>query len=266
MRWLSCQSRNSLIGRSRGSARREFQVLPAHGPGAGQDEAGVRFNQAVAVDPPTNVAAVIPIPSHRNIPPKGEAGAVRAELYKSFRCAEVATGVTELDYPTFGPPPVGFWPGPVLLAGAWPVQNASRARGRWPEPAVSGGSKPNMPLTSCQPTRRRIAGCGGAVTVLVTMPSTGASEDTLPITALLPVNTSEIAQARRRGEQVALTPAVPAKPKAASELSDPPSSDASENVQCQTQTLTCGHGTSSSQVTPARLQPDLSVWLPICLA
>ncbi len=52
----------------------------------------------VAVDPPTYVVAVTPIPSHENILPKDEAGAVRAECYKSFRCAEVAPGLTELDY------------------------------------------------------------------------------------------------------------------------------------------------------------------------
>ena len=55
-------------------------------------------SKQVAVDPPTYVVAVTPIPSHENILPKDEVGAVRAELYKSFRCAEVAPGLTELDY------------------------------------------------------------------------------------------------------------------------------------------------------------------------
>jgi hypothetical protein len=52
----------------------------------------------VAVAPPTYVVAVTPIPSHESILPKDEAGAVRAECYKSFRCTEVAPGLTELDY------------------------------------------------------------------------------------------------------------------------------------------------------------------------
>jgi hypothetical protein len=55
-------------------------------------------SKQVAVDPPTYVVAVTPIPSHENILPKDEAGAVRAECYKSFRCTEVAPGLTELDY------------------------------------------------------------------------------------------------------------------------------------------------------------------------
>jgi hypothetical protein len=52
----------------------------------------------VAVDPPTYVVAITPIPSHENILPKDEAGAVRAECYKCLRCTEVAPGLTELDY------------------------------------------------------------------------------------------------------------------------------------------------------------------------
>ncbi len=49
-------------------------------------------------DPPTFVVAVVPIPSHDNIRPKDEAGAVRAENCRSFRITAVAPGVSNLEY------------------------------------------------------------------------------------------------------------------------------------------------------------------------
>jgi hypothetical protein len=52
----------------------------------------------VAEHPPTYVMVVAPIPRHAKIGPKDEAGAVRAEVYRSFKLTEVAPGVTKLDY------------------------------------------------------------------------------------------------------------------------------------------------------------------------
>ncbi len=52
----------------------------------------------LAEDPPTFVVACVSIPSHKNIGPKDEKGAVRAENYRSFVCTEVAPGVTKLEY------------------------------------------------------------------------------------------------------------------------------------------------------------------------
>ncbi len=50
----------------------------------------------VAENPPTYVVAVVPIPSHIKVTKKDEAGAVRAENIRSFRCTAVAPGVTRL--------------------------------------------------------------------------------------------------------------------------------------------------------------------------
>jgi hypothetical protein len=52
----------------------------------------------VAEHPPTYVMVVVPIPCHAKIGPKDEAGAVRAEVYRSFKLTEVEPGVTKLDY------------------------------------------------------------------------------------------------------------------------------------------------------------------------
>jgi hypothetical protein len=52
----------------------------------------------VADEPPTYVVAVIPIPSHAKISQKDEAGAVRSEVYRSFRCTQVALDVTKLEH------------------------------------------------------------------------------------------------------------------------------------------------------------------------
>ena len=52
----------------------------------------------VSDDPPTVLVALVPIPRHDKIGPKDEAGAVRAENCRSFRCTEVAPGVTKLEY------------------------------------------------------------------------------------------------------------------------------------------------------------------------
>ena len=51
----------------------------------------------VAEDPLTYAVALVPIPSHAKIGPKDEKGAVRAELYRSFRLTEAAPGVTKLE-------------------------------------------------------------------------------------------------------------------------------------------------------------------------
>jgi hypothetical protein len=52
----------------------------------------------LAEEPPTFFVAVVPIPSHANVDQKDEAGAVRAEAYRSFRLTELALGVTKLEY------------------------------------------------------------------------------------------------------------------------------------------------------------------------
>jgi hypothetical protein len=52
----------------------------------------------VAEDPLTYAVALVPIPSHAKIGPMDEIGAVRAELYRSFRLTEVVPGVTKLEY------------------------------------------------------------------------------------------------------------------------------------------------------------------------
>jgi hypothetical protein len=51
----------------------------------------------VADNPLTYAVALVPIPSHAKIGPKDEKGAVRAELYRSFRLTEAAPGVTKLE-------------------------------------------------------------------------------------------------------------------------------------------------------------------------
>ncbi len=52
----------------------------------------------VAEVPPTYLVAIVPIPSHDKLGPRDEAGAVRAEGCRSFRCTELAPGVTKLEY------------------------------------------------------------------------------------------------------------------------------------------------------------------------
>ena len=52
----------------------------------------------VAEDPPTYVVAMVPIPSHAKIGPNDEAGAIRAESVRSFRCTELAAGLTRLEF------------------------------------------------------------------------------------------------------------------------------------------------------------------------
>ena len=52
----------------------------------------------VAEDPPTYVVAVVPIPNHDKICRKDEAGAVRGEGYRSFRCTEIEPGVSRMEY------------------------------------------------------------------------------------------------------------------------------------------------------------------------
>jgi hypothetical protein len=52
----------------------------------------------VADEPPTYVVAVIPIPTHAKISEKDEAGAVRGEVYRSFRGTQVAPDVTKLEH------------------------------------------------------------------------------------------------------------------------------------------------------------------------
>jgi hypothetical protein len=54
----------------------------------------------VAENPLTYAVALVPIPSHAKIGSKDEKGAVRAELYRSFRLSEVVPGVTKLEYVT----------------------------------------------------------------------------------------------------------------------------------------------------------------------
>jgi hypothetical protein len=51
----------------------------------------------VAEDPPTYEVAVIPIPRHEKVAPKDEVGAIRAEVYRSFRITEVAPGTSKLE-------------------------------------------------------------------------------------------------------------------------------------------------------------------------
>ena len=51
----------------------------------------------LAEDPRSYAVAAVPIPSHAKIHPKDEAGAVRAENYRSFRFTEVAPGVTKME-------------------------------------------------------------------------------------------------------------------------------------------------------------------------
>jgi hypothetical protein len=51
----------------------------------------------VAEEPLTYVVSMTPIPSHDKIAPKDEAGAVRAEMYTTFRYTELAQGVTKLE-------------------------------------------------------------------------------------------------------------------------------------------------------------------------
>ncbi len=52
----------------------------------------------VAEHPPTYAMFIVPIPGHAKIGPKDEAGAVRAEVYRSFKLTEVEPGVTKLVY------------------------------------------------------------------------------------------------------------------------------------------------------------------------
>ncbi len=52
----------------------------------------------VAENPTTYVLVSVPIPQHPKITPKDEAGAVRAESFRGFRCTEVAPGRTRLEY------------------------------------------------------------------------------------------------------------------------------------------------------------------------
>jgi hypothetical protein len=52
----------------------------------------------VAEDPPTYDVVMVPIAHHDKITPKDEAGAVRAENWRSFQLTEVAPGVTKVDY------------------------------------------------------------------------------------------------------------------------------------------------------------------------
>ncbi len=55
----------------------------------------------VADDPTTYVLVSVPILQHPKITPKDEAGAVRAESFRSFRCTEVAPGRTKMEYVCF---------------------------------------------------------------------------------------------------------------------------------------------------------------------
>jgi hypothetical protein len=52
----------------------------------------------VAEHPPTFAVAIVPIPRHDKIGQEDEAGAVRAENYRSFRLTAVAPGVSRLEY------------------------------------------------------------------------------------------------------------------------------------------------------------------------
>jgi hypothetical protein len=52
----------------------------------------------VAENPPTYILVAVPIAQHPKISPKDEAGAVRAECFRSFRCTEVAPRRTKLEY------------------------------------------------------------------------------------------------------------------------------------------------------------------------
>ena len=51
----------------------------------------------VAEDPPTFEVAVVAVPRHEKIVPKDEVGAIRAEVYRSFRITEVAPGTSKLE-------------------------------------------------------------------------------------------------------------------------------------------------------------------------
>ena len=54
----------------------------------------------VAEEPLTFEVAVVPRPRHERhekIGPKDEAGAIRGEVYRSFRCTEVTPGITKLE-------------------------------------------------------------------------------------------------------------------------------------------------------------------------
>ena len=52
----------------------------------------------VAENPTTYILVAVPIAQHPKISPKDEAGAVRAECFRSFRCTEVAPRRTKLEY------------------------------------------------------------------------------------------------------------------------------------------------------------------------
>jgi hypothetical protein len=52
----------------------------------------------VAEDPPVFVVAAVPIPSHAKIGKKDEAGAIRAEVYRSFRLTQLSKDVTKVEY------------------------------------------------------------------------------------------------------------------------------------------------------------------------
>jgi hypothetical protein len=49
-------------------------------------------------DPLTYVLVGVPIPDHAKVSLKDEAGAIRAENFRSFRCTEVTPGRTQMDY------------------------------------------------------------------------------------------------------------------------------------------------------------------------
>ena len=52
----------------------------------------------VAEDPPVFVVAAVPIPSHAKIGKKDEAGAIRAEVCRSFRLTQLSKDVTKVEY------------------------------------------------------------------------------------------------------------------------------------------------------------------------
>ena len=52
----------------------------------------------VAETPPTYVLVVVPLKQHPKITPKDEAGAVRAESFRSYRFTEVSPGRTKIEY------------------------------------------------------------------------------------------------------------------------------------------------------------------------
>ena len=51
----------------------------------------------IAEDPPSFLVAVVPLASHVKINRKDEAGAIRAEVFRSFRVIETSPGVTKLE-------------------------------------------------------------------------------------------------------------------------------------------------------------------------